>query len=101
MTDTTVLDSLPDDVKSDFVLLRALPDGRVIGVRRLMYTWSLMIDIDWAGYATRYCYERFDQAVLGFLDWDGKGDPPGGWHRNPDTGRRRPNGDPAQEYIAW
>lgn len=26
---------------------------------------------------------------------------PEGWFRNPNHGRRRPGGDPAQEYIAW
>lgn len=26
---------------------------------------------------------------------------PTGWYRSPTTGRRRPGGDPAQEYIHW
>lgn len=101
MTDTCVLDSLPDDVKADYVVMRALPDGRVIGITRLLYTWSLQVDIDWSGYRTRYCYAAFPNACLGFLDWDGSGDPPGGWHRHPESGRRRPDGDASREYVAF
>ncbi len=25
---------------------------------------------------------------------------PEGWYRNPNTGRRRPDGDPTKEYVA-
>lgn len=30
--------------------------------------------------------------------WDGGGEPTG-WMRNPKTGRRRPDGDAAQEWV--
>jgi hypothetical protein len=30
--------------------------------------------------------------------WDGVGEP-AGWFREPATGRRRPDGDPAREYV--
>lgn len=33
-------------------------------------------------------------------EWDGTGEPQG-WFRNQTTGRRRPGGDPAQEFIRW
>lgn len=32
-----------------------------------------------------------------FINYDGT--EPTGWYRNPQTGRRRPDGDPNQEYI--
>lgn len=94
-----VLDTLPDDVKAEYAALRVLADGRVIGVRRLLFHWTLHIDIDWIGYRDNYCYETWERAMVGFIGWSGEGDPPGGWHRHTASGRRRPDGDPAQEYI--
>jgi hypothetical protein len=41
------------------------------------------------------------KALTALFDWAGKdfeGEPQG-WHRHPDSGRRRPDGDPNQEYI--
>lgn len=95
----TVLDTLPDNVKAEYYALRVLPDGRVIGVRRLLYHWTLHVDIDWVGYRDNYCYETRYRAMVGLNEWTGADDPPGGWHRHTATGRRRPDGDPAQEYI--
>jgi hypothetical protein len=39
--------------------------------------------------------------VRALKEWDGKGDPPDGWMRNPYDGRRRPDGDPARQYIEY
>lgn len=41
-----------------------------------------------------------EDAVRVLEEWDGTGEPQG-WYRNVETGRRRPGGDPAQEYINW
>lgn len=49
-------------------------------------------------YDNCWCYERADRALEEHATWDGTGDPTG-WIRNPPTGRRRPNGDPAGEYV--
>jgi hypothetical protein len=38
--------------------------------------------------------------VTALIEWDGEGEP-SGWFRNPQTGRRRPDGDPEKEYIHW
>jgi hypothetical protein len=94
-----VLDTIPEDVKAHYHALRTLPDGRVIGVARLLHHWTLHIDIDWFGYEDNYCYATCDKAMVGLQEWTGIGDPPGGWHRHTRTGRRRPDGDPLQEYI--
>lgn len=55
-----------------------------------------------------WCYQTdkrqsgLQKAVLGGAIWNGEGDdPPGGWYRNPQTGRRRPDGDPKKEFQAW
>jgi hypothetical protein len=40
------------------------------------------------------------QAVLAFVQWEGQeGTEPEGWMRHVQSGRRRPGGDPTQEYI--
>lgn len=79
--------------------LRVLPDGRVLGVLRLMYHWTLHIDLHDTGYEDRYCYQTSAQALAAMNEWDGTGDPGYGWHRHPATNRRRPNGDASKEYI--
>jgi hypothetical protein len=95
---TSVLDTIPDDVKDQYHAIRVLPDGRVIGVKRLLFHWTLHVDVNWYGYADNYCYETLEQAMAGYGQWTGSGEPTG-WHRHVKTGRRRPNGDPAQEYV--
>jgi hypothetical protein len=88
--------NLPDEVKGLYFTLRMLPDQRIIGLHRLLFHWTLHIDIDDTGYSDRYCYADLAGALEGFLGWDGSGDPPGPWHRHPDSRRRR---DPATGAI--
>ncbi len=38
------------------------------------------------------------EAGLKAMGWDGKGEPTG-WHRHPASGRRRPGGNPENEYV--
>ena len=55
---------------------------------------------DW-GYADRWCFERGPLALYALDEWESRefeGEPIG-WHRHPDSGRRRPGGDPTREYI--
>jgi hypothetical protein len=95
-------DELNSDVLGDILAyychLRVLPDGRICGVAKLLFHWTLHIDIDPFGYADRYCYTDSIDAIAALDQWDGKGDPVG-WHRHPRSGRRR---DPAtgREWIA-
>lgn len=50
--------------------------------------------------ADQWVYLSDDAAVAAMRTWDplAGGEPPG-WYRHPTSGRRRTNGDPAQEYI--
>jgi len=93
------LDILDGNFLAAYTDVRQLPDGRILGVHRLLYHWTLHIDISPIGYEDRYCYQTREQAVAAMTAWNGVGDPGGGWHRHPATGRRRPDGDPAKEYI--
>lgn len=76
------------------------PDGRRIAVTPLMYTAAIMIgrphQLTW--YDDRWCYHTVPAALAAARAWDGTGEPDG-WHRHPDTGRRRPDGDPTREEI--
>lgn len=90
MTDTfdNTID-LPEHVKALYVAMWTLPDGRIAGVHRLLFHWTLHVGIDDFGYRERYCYERVGDALADLIMWNGTGDPPGRWHKHPDTGRRR------------
>jgi hypothetical protein len=55
------------------------------------------VGLSW--YDDGWCYESYDVALAAAEDWDGRGEPEG-WFRHPTSGRRRPEGDPAQEYVA-
>lgn len=83
------ISALPKEVRELYVLMHVLPDGRVVGIHRLMYHWTLHIGVDRYGYEDRYCYREMSDALADMLAWNGEGDPPGRWHKHPDSGRRR------------
>lgn len=82
------MSELSHGIAAHYVALRTLPDGRIIGVARLLYHWTLHVDIDEVGYADRYCFATQGLAETACRDWSGIGDP-AGWHRHPKSGRRR------------
>lgn len=47
-----------------------------------------------------YCYDSRERAIEAAKVWTGEGDPLEGWNRHPNSGRRRPDGDPAKEHVA-
>jgi hypothetical protein len=55
----------------------------------------------WGGILDAWCYRDPARAMEAAAAWSGTGDPLDGWHRNPITGRRREDGDPAREYHRW
>lgn len=82
---------------------RELDDGQVLAVYPMIFTTRLCIGtIDtWAfGYQDAWCYPSPVSALLAMATWDGEGDPPDGWTRHIGSGRRRPDGDPKQEYVS-
>lgn len=80
--------ALPDYVVESYIDLKQLPDGRYIGTHRLLFHWTLHIDIDDVGYADRYCFATYELTKKAFDEWSGEGDPDG-WHRHPKSGRRK------------
>ena len=62
-----------------FFRVRRLEDGRVIGLKRFMFTIGLVYDIDDGGYGGRFCYSDLVDAMDAFDTWDGIRDPSGNW----------------------
>lgn len=77
-----------------------LGDGIYAAIKPLLFHWTMIVGEigDKLTIATRYCYADQGKALAALILWDGEKDPIG-WHRHPDSGRRRPDGDPTQEYI--
>jgi hypothetical protein len=73
--------------------------GRDAAIVPLLFTHAILADLTEWGYGERWCYRTYADALRALAAWNGNGEPQG-WHRHPDTGRRRTEGDPAPEYIA-
>ena len=89
---------LPDEVRAIYVAMKRMADGRLCGVHRLLYHWTLHVGIHELGYEDRYCYATKEGAISALEAWDGTGDPIG-WHRHPATNRRR-DVQSGHEWIA-
>lgn len=105
-----------EEVTSQFVAYRMIgerprpPSGYIsmehmVAVTPLMWGMALITigpggkDYD-GGYDDCWEYQKLDDALLAFARWDGApGTEPEGWYRHPASGRRRPGGDPAKEYV--
>jgi hypothetical protein len=78
-------------------------NGQWVAIYQFMFTAAIlkgdMFDDD--SYKDRWCFSSFGKAAVALAVWTAKGfeGEPQGWHRHPDSGRRRPDGDASQEYI--
>jgi hypothetical protein len=84
----------------DLFPTKNLPDGREITVLPLLHGMGRLC-VGAAGeqwFDGIWDYDTFEAAVAAMHAWDGAGEP-AGWSRHPDTGRRRPGGDPGKEYV--
>jgi hypothetical protein len=78
---------------------RELPDGRVLFLQKLPHFYRVTVGpSQWPLFDSSYDFEADEPAWRAMLEWDGNGDPDG-WFRNPQSGRRRPDGDVAREYV--
>lgn len=48
---------------------RETPHG-IVGVRRFMFTVAIMVNIDWAGYSHRYCYDTAADCLMSLESWE-------------------------------
>jgi hypothetical protein len=82
-------------------VIKDAPDGRRVWVLPMMFTSAIIIGPpDAWEYDDRWCYATAPLAVACAKAWSAQpGTEPAGWHRHPSSGRRRPGGDPAGEYL--
>jgi hypothetical protein len=82
-------------------VVKDAPDGRRVWVTPMMFTAAIIIGPpDAWEYDDRWCYATSALAVARAKAWSAEpGTEPDGWHRHPATGRRRPDGEPAREYL--
>lgn len=73
--------------------LRWLPDGRLCGIKCMIFTSGLFVGLTLDGYASRYCYELYVDARTALMAWDGTGDPPGLWIVVKPEGRMGPGAE--------
>ena len=64
----------------------------------LMFTVAIVVDFDRYGYADRWCYKSEEAARAALDAWNGVGEPIG-WHRHPNSGRRRD--EDGTETVNW
>ena len=69
---------------------RLLDEGRYACLMPLLYTSAIIVGRlgDRIGYSDRWCYSSHEEALKALEAWSGTGEPQG-WHRHPNTGRRR------------
>lgn len=89
---------------ADYLWIRQLDDGRAVYLLPMTYG-NLRLAIgerDCQGFDDVWCYQakQDDAAWAAALGWDGEGEPEG-WYRHPETGRRRPDGTAASEFVRW
>lgn len=88
--------------ENNFSAWRCLADGTVLAVGPMLFdNGRLFVDVDIAGYADCFCYDSLEKATESLFAFNPATDKePSLWKRHPATGRRRPNGDAAQEFVA-
>jgi hypothetical protein len=91
-------EDLPEGVTKPYHQFWILPDGRLCGLMRLLFHWTVHVDIDFTGYRERYCFMTPELAIEAMDQWDGTGDPIN-WHKHPSTRRLRPDRTPASECL--
>lgn len=93
-------------LRDDPIPTRDVGDGRRLYLYPMMFTHRLAIgNINEEGlwYTDSWCFHERKDALHQLETWnplDPATPEPSGWHRHPASGRRRPEGDPAREYIA-
>lgn len=82
--------------------VRTTPDGRELVLLPLhgMLAQLSITSRRQGFYDDTWQYDRLDWAWDAFASWDGTGEPER-WFRHPLTGRRRPGGDPAAEFVRY
>lgn len=81
-----------------YLISKRFADGRMGYVVPLTFDRARLAIGNWDGFDDIWCYDSPAEAIAALEAWDGTGEPEG-WMRHPPSGRRRPRGNPAAEYI--
>lgn len=88
---------------SEALYVRHLPDGRYISIYPLLgNNWQLTISAagNFIEHYDTWTYDNLESVIDQAKTWSGdNGTEPTGWIRHPHSGRRRPDGNPAKEYL--
>lgn len=91
------------DLKVWYNTVVTFGDGEYVAVYPLLFHWTMIRGhLDWQeGYLDRWCYVNEPAAREALAEWSARNfeGEPLGWHRHPDSGRRRPDGNPEVEYV--
>lgn len=102
MTDDEYMQWLKDECC--YAVVVPTGKGKWVGLQRLAFHWTMHEGRlhDMIGHDRRFCYATFDIAADALAEWAAREfeDEPERWHRDPYTGRRRPEGDKEREYVA-
>ena len=88
------------------VVVESINEDEYVATYPLMFHWTMIRGLKCEAefsYDDRWCYETQGLAVSAMYEWIGRGceGDPVGWHRHPKTGRRRPQGNPEEEYVSF
>lgn len=90
------------DREPNALYARDLPGGAALWVVPMIFTTRIVIGSPGSQTVDdAWCFHDPGSAILAAISWDPESErEPQGWHRHPPSGRRRPGGDPEQEYIS-
>lgn len=63
-------------------------EAGIVSIHPLIFTHAIVSGMNLSGYEDRWCYRTYEMAKAALDAWDGTGEPKG-WHRHPDTDRRK------------
>lgn len=92
---------LEEGGSSDWWIARkVLADGRCVYLHTTLFNLRISVspDVDSLFVEQFYCFHSSIAAFQAIAEWNGEGDPEG-WVRHVPSNRRRPDGDPEDEYI--
>lgn len=75
-------------------------DGRLVALLPLLHGGRIGRgpNEDRGSFDELWDYRSYLEAVMRYIEWDGRGEP-GGWVRHMPSARRRPDGDATREYV--
>lgn len=68
-------DNLENSLREEGYFMLVWHDDVLCGLFNYVFTVAVVVDIDYSGYAERFCYDTVTNAVKALILWDGNGDP--------------------------